>query len=222
MNSICSTNILSYNSKLSHQSEQESQHEAPPTKKLKKKKKIIRRWKKNFPLNNPNVVLSNSVPAISEQTKENLKNPLDTFNAMISCDIITHITHQTNLYASQKGKNLNCDESEVITVIAIILLSGYCKVPCRDLYWSGSPDTHNEAVSNAMSRNRFREIFSCLHLANNDEINEDRYYKVRPIFDMLNNNLKKYLSANDHSVDESMIPYYGKHGTKQFIRGKPI
>ena len=222
LNSICSTNILSYNSKLSHQSEQESQHEAPPTKKFKKKKKIIRRWKKNFPLNNPNFVLSNSVPAISEQTKENLKNPLDTFNAMISCDIITHITHQTNLYASQKGKNLNCDESEVITVIAIILLSGYCKVPCRDLYWSGSPDTHNEAVSNEMSRNRFREIFSCLHLANNAEINEDRYYKVRPIFDMLNNNLKKYLSANDHSVDESMIPYYGKHRTKQFIRGKPI
>ena len=134
LNSIFSTNILSYNSKLSHQSEQESQHEAPPTKKLKKKKKIIRRWKKNFPLNNPNVVLSNSVSAISEQTKENLKNPLDTFNAMISCDIITHITHQTNLYAPQKGKNLNCDESEVITVIAIILLSGYCKVPCHDLY----------------------------------------------------------------------------------------
>ena len=39
---------------------------------------------------------------------------------------------------------------------------------------------------------------------------------------MLNNNLKKYLSANDHSMDKSMIPYYGKHGTKQFIRGKPI
>ena len=107
---------------------------------------------------------------------------------MISCDIITHIIHQTNLYASQKGKNLNCYESKVITLIAIILLSGYCKVPCRDLCWSGSPDTHNEAVSNAMSRNRFREIFSCLHLANNAEINEDRYYKVRPIFDMLNNN----------------------------------
>ena len=25
-----------------------------------------------------------------------------------------------------------------------------------------------------------------------------------------------------HSVDESIIPYYGKHGTKKFIRGKPI
>ena len=39
LKSICSTNILSYNSKLSHQSEQESQHKAPPTKKLKKIKK---------------------------------------------------------------------------------------------------------------------------------------------------------------------------------------
>ena len=25
-----------------------------------------------------------------------------------------------------------------------------------------------------------------------------------------------------HSVDESIIPYYGKHGTKQFIRRNPI
>lgn len=25
-----------------------------------------------------------------------------------------------------------------------------------------------------------------------------------------------------HSIDESMVPYYGKHGCKQFIRGKPI
>lgn len=25
-----------------------------------------------------------------------------------------------------------------------------------------------------------------------------------------------------HSIDESMVPYYGKHGCKQFIRGKSI
>ena len=30
------------------------------------------------------------------------------------------------------------------------------------------------------------------------------------------------MSANNFSVDESMIPYYGRHGTKQFIREKPI
>lgn len=26
----------------------------------------------------------------------------------------------------------------------------------------------------------------------------------------------------ESSPDESMVPYYGNHGTKQFIRGKPI
>ena len=35
-------------------------------------------------------------------------------------------------------------------------------------------------------------------------------------------NFKQYGSFVNHSVNESIIPYYGKHGTKQFIRGKPI
>ncbi|KAK9744357.1 Transposase IS4 [Popillia japonica] len=29
-------------------------------------------------------------------------------------------------------------------------------------------------------------------------------------------------SQEVHCIDESMVPYYGRHGTKQFIRGKPI
>ena len=62
-------------------------------------------------------------------------------------------------------------------MIAITLFSGYCKVPYCELYWVVSPDTHNEAVANAMNRNCFRKIFSCLHLANNAEINSDRYYE---------------------------------------------
>ena len=42
------------------------------------------------------------------------------------------------------------------------------------------------------------------------------------LFDLLNCNFKKHFSASDHSIDETMIPYFAKHGTKQFICGKPI
>ena len=35
-------------------------------------------------------------------------------------------------------------------------------------------------------------------------------------------NFKQSGSFSNHSVHESIIPYYGKHGTKQFIRGKLI
>ena len=45
---------------------------------------------------------------------------------------------------------------------------------------------------------------------------------MRCLFDTLNFNFKKHFSASDHRIDETMIPYFGKHGTKQFIHGKPI
>ncbi|KAK9700400.1 Transposase IS4 [Popillia japonica] len=34
----------------------------------------------------------------------------------------------------------------------------------------------------------------------------------------------EYILSNfqDHSVDEAMVPYYGRHGCKQYIHGKPI
>ena len=71
------------------------------------------------------------------------------------------MTNQINLYAVQHGKgNLNILEDEIRTFIAVLLLPGYCKVPYQNLYWADAPDTHNEAVSCAMNRNRFREILS--------------------------------------------------------------
>ena len=92
----------------------------------------------------------------------------------------------------------------------------------REQFWAVGPDTLNAAVPNAISRKRFSDILSSLHLANNAEINADRSYKKGCLFDLLNCNFKKHFSASDHSIDEAMIPHFGKHGTKQFIRGKPI
>ena len=87
------------------------------------------------------------------------------------------------VYAVQHGKgNLNILEDEISASIAVLLLPEYCKVPYRDLYWADAPDAHNEAVSCAMSRNRFRAILSNLHLADNTQITEDRYNKVRVLY----------------------------------------
>ena len=42
-----------------------------------------------------------------------------------------------------------------------------------------------------MSRNIFRETLSNFHLADNTQIAEDRYYKVRVLFEKLNFNFKQ-------------------------------
>ena len=145
------------------------------------------------------------------------------FKAIFSDEFVWHVTNQTNLYAVQHCKrNLNILQNEIRIFIAVLLLPGYCKVLYRYLYWADAAETRNEAVSYALSRNRFREILSNLCLADNTQIVEGRYYKVRVVVKKLNFNFKQHGLFVNHSVDESIILYYGKHNKKQFIRGNSI
>ena len=112
-----------------------------------------------------------------------------------SDDLLDIITTQTKTYAIHKGLNPPATSEEIKVALNLLLLSSYCRVPWagyqyRELYWTTSPDTHNDSVSKAMSRNCFWEIFSNLHIQDNTDMDNDRYYKVRPLFDILNRNFK--------------------------------
>jgi len=63
-----------------------------------------------------------------------------------------------------------------------------------------------------------------LHLADNQSVPaDDKTAKVAPLYQKLNENLKQFgIWYSSLSIDESMVPYYGKNSIKQFIRGKPI
>ena len=46
---------------------------------------------------------------------------------------------------------------------------------------------------------------------------------MRPLFNAINEKcILNYQTTQHVSVDESMVPYFGKHGAKQYIHGKPI
>ncbi|XP_031352039.1 piggyBac transposable element-derived protein 3-like [Photinus pyralis] len=104
-----------------------------------------------------------------------------------------------------------------------MLLSGYTKCPNKRMYWSTSDDVP-KILSNSMRLNRFETILRHLHFNDNSSITpEDKLYKLRPIIDHLNTTFKKHGGLEEQiSIDESMIPYYGKHYAKQYIKGKPI
>lgn len=79
-------------------------------------------------------------------------------------------------------------------------------------------------ISAAMRRDRFFTILRFLHCADNLQPDlTDKMWKLRPLIKLLNANyMKHYRGQCDLSYDEAMVAYFGHHGCKQYIRGKPI
>lgn len=151
------------------------------------------------------------------------KTPTDFFELFFSEKIILHCVEQTNLYALQRNDDVNVTIEDMKVFIGGMLMSGYAKYPNKRLYWSNKSDTP-KLLSNSMRLNRFEKILKNFHLNDNTQFQaNDRLYKIRPLVTHLNQEFLKHGGIDENlSIDESMIPYYGKHYAKQYIRGKPI
>ena len=54
-------------------------------------------------------------------------------------------------------------------------------------------------------------------------IGESKTSKLKPLYDILNKKLQIFrILHHNLSVDESMVPSFGRHTCKQFIRSRPI
>lgn len=84
----------------------------------------------------------------------------------------------------------------------------------------------SEIVSNAMRRDKFEKVKKYFHLVDNDQIENnkfDRLYKIRPLCDILPKAWQKFgVFRKTICVDEQMVPYYGHHLAKQYMKGKPV
>ena len=157
---------------------------------LKDRNKSRKKGKKKANIDSPHDIADpNKLPAEQSDSK---KKPFDGFWNIYSDGLLDIITTQTNIYANQhEGLNPQATSKEIKVVISILLLSGYWRVPCYKMYRSTSPDSHNESVPKAISRNCFREIFSNLHIPDNNDIDDYRYYKIRLLFCIFNSNFRR-------------------------------
>lgn len=64
----------------------------------------------------------------------------------------------------------------------------------------------------------------CPHLSNNEHLApNDRFAKVLPVSNILREKFRRHAQVEHNvSVDEALIKYFGRHGCKQYIKGKPI
>lgn len=151
------------------------------------------------------------------------KTPLEFFLMYFDDELVDAIITESNRYAQQHNFTLLMTSSELMTFIGTLLLSGYCKLPHRRMYWNDADDVP-KLVAKSIRRNRFEEILTNFHLADNNNLDvSDRLAKLRPFVSKLQDKFRENNTLDEFiSIDESMIPYYGRHYSKQYIKGKPI
>lgn len=98
------------------------------------------------------------------------RSPLEYFTQFFDDEILNMMVTYINQYAAKKNRIGDCSENEMMVFLAIVLLSGYVVVLRRIMYWQGEQDSHNELVSNAISRDRFDFIMMNWHVFDNDDL----------------------------------------------------
>ena len=123
------------------------------------------------------------------------------------------LVKETNRYVTcNKNKpEFSVSKEEAMQFIGLIFLAYNIGFSERD-YRSTDPDLRSDTFCTTMSRNRFFEIKAVLHAANNQCLSDSRMAKVKPLYDNLNEKLRRFdVIHEDLSIDESMVPYYGHH-----------
>ena len=181
-------------------------------------------WRKTDKYSN---VMCHATPPVLADSNPQLTTmiPLQLFEVLFTDAMFEHLKVQFELYASRdlNIQSFDTDTDEIRKFLGIILLSGYNALPMEQDYWSTADDMGCKAVARAMPKNRFLELKRCCHIADNMSLTESRVAKVKPLYDQLNQSLMQFGIFDQRlSIDESVVPYYGHHGAKMFIRGKPI
>jgi len=98
----------------------------------------------------------------------------------------------TNLYAVQKNTNnfKSTNIQEMKEFVGMHLVMGALKFPRIRMYWEYN--TRINMIADTMNRNRFFSLRSHFHVINNMDIpknNNDKFIKVRPLFDRIKKNM---------------------------------
>ena len=153
------------------------------------------------------------------------KSMYEIFLLFFSDAMITLLVDQTNLYATRDKNmaNFGVDHAEMRKFLGLLLISGYHSLPSEKDYWSTAEDLEAPIFSKTMSRDRFRSIKACLHIADNHNLAQSKDAKVLPLLDLLKANCQQFgVFHKSLIIDESMVPYRGLHSAKQYIKGKPV
>lgn len=153
-----------------------------------------------------------------------VKQPFQYFNDIFTEQIKEHLVNESNKYAVQINPNkpLSLTKSELEQFIGMLYTMSEVPMRRTRLYWDR--DFRYAPVADTMPLNRFEQIKSKLHCNDNKEMPQpcnDKLYKIRPLFEMLNEIFNSTPANEMFSIDEQVVPFKGKSSLKTYNPAKP-
>ena len=114
--------------------------------------------------------------------------------------------------------------ADLETFNAVLMLTGYHSLPRTRMFWEKEDDTGQSILYESVSRREFEDLKRFIHFADNYSLNtNDKFAKVRQLYDITNKNLKQFAFFHLHySIDGPMAPYTCKNNSKQTVSTKTI
>ena len=163
--------------------------------------------------------------APAPQNQTSVLTPDGYFGKFIPDTMIRQIADMTNRHNVVKtGRSLLLKPDECRRFFGVNMLMSVLRFPWMRMYWMRK--TKFEAISDAISRDRFFKIRSCLKVVSDADVPDevkagDRLWKLRPLLDCIREGCVRLPRPKEVSIDEQMIPFSGKSSLKQFMPGKP-
>ena len=150
-------------------------------------------------------------------------SPLSIF-LLYFAEIITLLVMETNKYYHDNLDRLDerpsplpdMTEAKMLVFLALTIQMGHYIWDKLKDYWSRAEHFHTTFCGNAMKQDRFFHILHFLHFTDNKnepdmmDINFGRLWKMRNLFDVLNEKFSKFYSPSEHlAVDEVIVKFKG-------------
>ena len=118
-------------------------------------------------------------------------------------------------------------EAKMHVFLPIIISIGHCIWDELTDYWSRADNFHTTFYGNAMPWDRYLHILRFLHFTDNKKVrdtkdeNSDRFWKIRNLFDILNDKFSKFYNPSEHlAVDEVIVKFKGRVIFQQYVPKK--
>ena len=166
--------------------------------------------------------------------EDGVVEPIDVYNMFVTNEIMSFIVEQTNLYAQQTinsrtltrksrlKKWVPTNTDELRKFIGLVIAMGLNHKPSIDKYWSNFSLYEQNFFPKVMSRDRFLLILRFIHFNDNESIStSDRLHKIRPLITHCSQKFKSvYNPGEKFVIDESLMPFRGRLGFRQYIPNK--